>query len=63
MFFPFFDRKPVCLYQTLKRVCIEVCLSLFLGIDFDTTADLTETIVSLTTTHWHGELFGTNTIK
>lgn len=47
-------QKPVCLYETLKRVCIEVCLSLFLGIDFDTTADLTETIVSLTTTHWHG---------
>jgi hypothetical protein len=53
----------VCLYQTLKQVCIEVCLSLFLGIDFDTTADLTETIVSLTTTHWHGELFGTSNIK
>ncbi|OPL33593.1 hypothetical protein AM593_01556, partial [Mytilus galloprovincialis] len=42
------------LYQTLKRMCIEVCLSLFLGIDFDTMTDLTETIVSLTTTHWHG---------
>lgn len=47
-------QKPVCLYQTLKRLCIEVCLSLFLGLDFDTTKDLSETIVSLTTTHWHG---------
>ncbi|CAC5425934.1 unnamed protein product [Mytilus coruscus] len=47
-------KNPVCLYQTFKRMCIEVCLSLFLGIDFDTMTELTETIVSLTTTHWHG---------
>lgn len=47
-------QKPVCLYQTFKRVCIEVCLSLFLGLDFDSTTEVTENIVSLTTTHWHG---------
>ncbi|ESO98396.1 hypothetical protein LOTGIDRAFT_231439 [Lottia gigantea] len=46
--------KPLCIYAFFKRLVTEICLTLFLGLDFDEMKDLSETISSLTTTHWHG---------
>ncbi|KAK6186338.1 hypothetical protein SNE40_008390 [Patella caerulea] len=46
--------KPVCLYEFYKKMVTEICLSLFLGLDFEDTSDVYDTITSLTTTHWHG---------
>ncbi|KAL4231369.1 hypothetical protein ACF0H5_008948 [Mactra antiquata] len=42
----------LCAYQHFKKLSIEICLSLFLGLNFnDLEADI---ITELTTTHWHG---------
>ena len=48
------------MYPFFKRLCTEICLSIFLDLDFETSASLAEDIVELTTTHWHGNvgLFG-----
>ena len=42
------------MYPFFKRLCTEICLSIFLGLDFEISASLAEDIVQLTTTHWHG---------
>ncbi|XP_053406571.1 uncharacterized protein LOC123547264 [Mercenaria mercenaria] len=42
----------LCAYKFFKKLATEICLSLFLGLDFsETEADV---ISQLTTTHWHG---------
>ncbi|KAL5017567.1 hypothetical protein ScPMuIL_007156 [Solemya velum] len=45
---------PHCIYKLFKQITTEICLSLFLGLDFTQERDAAETIVSLTTEHWHG---------
>lgn len=50
----FQDNKCPCVYSFMKRICTEICLSLFLDLDFNDAAQISKTIVSLTTTHWHG---------
>ncbi|KAH3707594.1 putative cytochrome P450 120 isoform X1 [Dreissena polymorpha] len=43
---------PVCIYMFFKKLAIEICLSLFLGLDFSQSdASL---VTDLTVTHWHG---------
>ncbi|XP_078312100.1 putative cytochrome P450 120 [Crassostrea virginica] len=44
----------VPLYSFMKSLSTEICLSLFLGMDFRDAEDTAERIVNLTTTHWHG---------
>lgn len=44
----------VPLYSFMKSLCTEICLSLFLGMDFRDAEDTADRIVNLTTTHWHG---------
>ena len=51
-FFP--CRKPICVYTFFKRLAIEICLCLFLGLDFSQSD--ASIITDLTTTHWHGNL-------
>ncbi|XP_069139999.1 putative cytochrome P450 120 [Argopecten irradians] len=46
--------EPVCIYSLMKKVCTEICLSLFLGLNFSDASQTADTIVALTTTHWHG---------
>ena len=50
-----FSRKPVCVYTFFKRPTIEICLSLFLGLDFNQSD--ASIITELTTTHWHGKTY------
>ena len=47
-------RCEVPLYSFMKSLSTEICLSLFLGMDFRDAEDTAERIVNLTTTHWHG---------
>ncbi|XP_062568237.1 putative cytochrome P450 120 isoform X1 [Saccostrea cucullata] len=47
-------RCEVSLYSFMKSLCTEICLSLFLGMDFKDAEETTNQIVGLTTTHWHG---------
>lgn len=44
--------NPVCVYTFFKKLAIEICLSLFLGLDFNHSD--ASVITELTTTHWHG---------
>ncbi|XP_048744435.1 putative cytochrome P450 120 [Ostrea edulis] len=44
----------VSLYTFMKSLCTEICLSLFLGMDFKDAEETAEKIIDLTTTHWHG---------
>ncbi|KAK3095632.1 hypothetical protein FSP39_016949 [Pinctada imbricata] len=44
----------ICLYTFMKRICTQICLSLFLDLDFHQASDTANSIVALTTTHWHG---------
>ncbi|KAJ8317374.1 hypothetical protein KUTeg_005278 [Tegillarca granosa] len=46
--------EQCCIYEVMKRLCTEICLSLFLDVDFENAEDMAKTIVNLTTTHWHG---------
>ncbi|XP_060586109.1 putative cytochrome P450 120 [Ruditapes philippinarum] len=46
------DGKTFCVYQFFKKLAVEICLSLFLGLDFSESE--AEIISQLTTTHWHG---------
>ncbi|XP_064602780.1 putative cytochrome P450 120 [Liolophura sinensis] len=46
--------KPLCVYSVLKQLATEICLSLFLDLDFAHSKDLAVQISSLTKTHWHG---------
>ena len=46
--------EPREVYPFFKRLCTEICLSIFLDLDFEISASLAEDIVQLTTTHWHG---------
>jgi cytochrome P450 len=41
-------------YDLFKKLATEICLSIFLDIDFETSQELSNQIVALTTTHWHG---------
>ena len=47
-------RKPIEIYKLFKRLSTEICLTLFLDVNFQTASELAEKVVSLTTTHWHG---------
>ncbi|XP_070211749.1 uncharacterized protein [Littorina saxatilis] len=47
------SRKPMCVYKFFKEVTTEICLTLFLGIDFTDTEEA-KRVVDLTTKHWHG---------
>ena len=42
------------IYTLFKKLATEICLTTFLHVDFEESADIAEQIVSLTTTHWHG---------
>lgn len=53
MFLFFSNRKPMCVYKFFKEVTTEICLTLFLGIDFTDTEEA-KRVVDLTTKHWHG---------
>lgn len=44
--------EPLCIYKCLKQLSTELCLSLFLGLDF--SGEEAAIITELTTTHWHG---------
>lgn len=46
---------PTEVYPFFKRLCTEICLSIFLDLDFESSASVAEDIVQLTTTHWHGK--------
>lgn len=46
--------EPTCIYSLMKKLCTEICLSLFLGLNFEEASQTADTIVALTTTHWHG---------
>ncbi|XP_046358517.2 cytochrome P450 716B1-like [Haliotis rufescens] len=46
--------QPKCLYAFFKQLVTEICLSLFLGLDFQDAQEVSDTIISMTTTHWHG---------
>ncbi|CAH1782973.1 unnamed protein product [Owenia fusiformis] len=48
------SRSPVNVYKFFKRLTTEICLSVFLDIDFQTAQELSSQICELTTTHWHG---------
>lgn len=48
------DGQSLCLYEFFKHVVTEICLSLFLGLDFLESQEAADTIVALTTQHWHG---------
>lgn len=45
-------RSTICAYKFFKKLAVELCLSLFLGLDF--SEEEAEVISQLTTTHWHG---------
>ncbi|XP_022091800.1 uncharacterized protein LOC110979924 isoform X2 [Acanthaster planci] len=44
----------VSVYNVFKRFATELSLALFLGLDADEHPEITESIIALTTTHWHG---------
>ncbi|CAL1542864.1 unnamed protein product [Lymnaea stagnalis] len=46
--------KPSCIYKFFKELFSEVCLTLFLGIDFMESPELAEKITTLTKEHWRG---------
>lgn len=45
-------KSPFCVYSFFKKLAVEICLSLFLGLDFSQSD--ASMISELTTTHWHG---------
>ncbi|PVD30443.1 hypothetical protein C0Q70_09709 [Pomacea canaliculata] len=45
---------PLCVYTFFKEVVTEICLSLFLGLDFHKSLEETKNVLTLTTAHWHG---------
>ncbi|XP_060073029.1 putative cytochrome P450 120 [Ylistrum balloti] len=47
-------KEPTCVYSLMKKICTEICLSVFLGLNFTDACQTANTIVALTTTHWHG---------
>ena len=47
------SRQPICVYTFFKRLAVEMCLSLFLGLDFNQSD--ASIITELTTSHWHGK--------
>ncbi|OWF44545.1 uncharacterized protein LOC110458245 [Mizuhopecten yessoensis] len=47
-------KEPTCVYSLMKKICTEICLSVFLGLNFSDASQTADTIVALTTTHWHG---------
>ena len=47
--------EPVAVYDQFKRLTTEMCLSLFLGMDFKSSEEEAKKIVALTVSHWHGK--------
>ncbi|XP_013417442.1 uncharacterized protein LOC106178695 [Lingula anatina] len=47
-------RETICAYTMVKKLATEICLTLFLGVDFEESKELASRICELTTTHWHG---------
>ena len=52
--FFFLYSRPTCVYTLFKKLATEICLTMFLDLDFDSAAETAQEIVALTTTHWHG---------
>ncbi|XP_074642541.1 putative cytochrome P450 120 [Tubulanus polymorphus] len=48
------NTAQIKVYEFFKRMMTEICLSVFLDLDFEESTELASTIVNLTTTHWHG---------
>ncbi|EDO31715.1 predicted protein [Nematostella vectensis] len=46
--------EPVSLYKTFKTVTTQICLTLFLGLDFEEAQTEAGQIVDLTIQHWNG---------
>ncbi|XP_005094133.1 beta-amyrin 28-monooxygenase [Aplysia californica] len=46
--------SPFCLYQFFKDLFTEVCLTLFLGVEFSENEETAELWKGLTSDHWHG---------
>ncbi|XP_033633336.1 putative cytochrome P450 120 [Asterias rubens] len=53
----------VSVYTLFKRFATEFSLELFLGLDAEKHPDLTESIIDVTTTHWHGIISVPLTVK
>lgn len=53
----FVQDEPVAIYEQFKRLTTEMCLSLFLGMDFKSSEEEAQKIVGLTITHWHGKCY------
>lgn len=49
-------RDPESLYDFFKKLTTEICLSIFLDVDFEKSPELAEDIVNLTTLQWHGKV-------
>ena len=54
IYFPLNNRDPDSVYDFFKKLATEICLSVFLDIDFHTSQELASDVVDLTTLHWHG---------
>ena len=49
------ERNPVRLYKLFKLLTTEICLTLFLGLDFEIAEHKAKDVVDLTIAHWHGK--------
>ena len=49
------QRSPVVPYKLFKLLTTEICLALFLGLDFEAAKCNACDIIDLTIAHWHGK--------
>ena len=50
----FENHQSIAVYDHFKQLTTELCLSLFLGLDHNTSEEEIKKITALTITHWHG---------
>ena len=56
LIFCYFHSHYVSIYTIFKSFATELSLALFLGLDAEDHPEITESIIALTTTHWHGKI-------
>ena len=50
----FENHQSIAVYDHFKQLTTELCLSLFLGLDHNTSEEEIKKITALTINHWHG---------
>ena len=49
------DKASIVPYNLFKQLTTQICLTLFLGLDFSTAKEEATAITNLTIAHWHGK--------